>query len=263
MRLQLLVSALNAEPAALAEKMNIGSEAVIVNQADGFAYEELERKGRRVRCYTFAERGVGLSRNNALLRADGDICLFADEDIRYEDDYEEKVLREFEKNPDADMIVFNIDVAPSRRTYHIEKYGRVRFYNCGRYPTYSFAARTERLHGANITFSLLFGGGAKYSNGEDSLFIRECLKKGFHIYKAPVTLGREEERQSTWFHGYNWKFFYDRGFLYHYLYKRAALAMAFQFLLRHRDVMCGEIPAKKAFKIMREGISEARRTAGR
>ena len=35
-----------------------------------------------------------------------------------------------------------------------------------------FAVRRERLQAANITFSLLFGGGAKYSNGEDSLFLK-------------------------------------------------------------------------------------------
>lgn len=263
MRLQLLVSAMNAEPAALAETMNIGSDAIIINQAGRFAYEEFERRGCRVRCYSFAEKGVGLSRNNALLRADGDICLFADEDIRYTDSYAEKVLKEFEANPDADMILFNIDVAPARRTYHIEKYGRVHWYSCGRYPTYSFAARRERLHAAGVTFSLLFGGGAEFSNGEDSLFIRDCLKKGFHVYKAPVTLGMEQERQSTWFHGYNAKFFYDRGVLYHFLYGRAAKAMAMQFLLRHRGVMCREIPVKRAYTLMGDGILKARERTGR
>lgn len=258
MELQLLVSAVDKEPRALAEQMNISSDAIIINQGEAFSYEEFERKGHTVRAYSFRERGVGLSRNNALLRADKTICLFSDEDIVYVNDYERLVLEEFRKNPKADMIVFNIDVAPSRRTYHIDSYGRVRIYNSGRYPTYSFAARVDKLHRHNLTFSLLFGGGAKYSNGEDSLFIREALRKGLKIYKAPVTLGRETERESTWFHGYHEKFFFDRGVLYYHLYGRLAALIALRFLWKHKSVMCREIPWRKAYAIMRQGIREAK-----
>lgn len=258
MNLQLLVSAVNQEPKKLAEKMNIASDAILINQSDRFAYEEFTRKGYRIKSYSFQEKGVGLSRNNALMRADCDISLFSDEDIRYVNDYRSLVLGEFEKNPDADMILFNVDVAPSRRTYYIKDYGRVRLHNCGRYPAYSFAVRTDRLHKANITFSLLFGGGAKYSNGEDSLFIRDCIKQGFRVLASPVLIGREEERESTWFKGYTEKFFLDRGVLYHYLYGRLAKPIALRFLLKHSGEMCREIPLKKAYALMCKGLREAR-----
>ena len=115
------------------------------------------------------------------------------------------------------MVLFNIRVGESRATYYTEKFHRVHIWNAGRYPTYSFAVRRERLQAANITFSLLFGGGAKYSNGEDSLFLKDCLSYGFKVYATPVELGAETERESTWFHGYHEKFFTDRGVLYHFL----------------------------------------------
>ena len=108
MKLQLLVSAVGEEPKQLAEKMNLSTEAIIINQTDRFDYEEFERKGRKIKAYSFQEKGVGLSRNSALLRADSEICLFSDEDIVYNDDYEKLVLDEFQKNPDADMILFNV-----------------------------------------------------------------------------------------------------------------------------------------------------------
>ena len=258
MELQLLVSAVDKEPRILAEQMNISSDAIIINQGSNFGYDEFECKGHTVKAYSFAERGVGLSRNNALLRADSDICLFSDEDIVYCDDYKQLVLEEFRKNPKADMILFNIEVGESRRTYYIEEYGKVKVYNSGRYPTYSFAARVDKLHKHNITFSLLFGGGAKYSNGEDSLFIREVLKKGLKVYKAPVTLGRETERESTWFSGYHEKFFFDRGVLYHHLYGKLAKLIALRFLLKHKAVMCQDISWKEAYKLMKKGIREAK-----
>ncbi len=257
MTLQLLVAAMNREPLALAEEMGIDSDAVIVSQGERYAYEELRWKEHDIRCFHMAERGVGLSRNHSLLRADADISLFSDEDIIYEPGYEQKVLAAFEEHPQADLLFFNVRAMPGRETYHNEGIGRVRWYNSGRYPTYSLAVRTRRVHQKNITFSLLFGGGAKYSAGEDSLFIRDCLKAGLKAYKVPVTIGHERERESTWFTGYNEKFFYDRGVLYHYLYGHLARPMALRFLMSHRGVMCREIPWQKAYGIMRRGITEA------
>lgn len=257
MTLQLLVAAVNREASGLAEEMGIDSDAIIVSQGERYAYEELQRSGHRIQCFHMAERGVGLSRNHSLLRASADISLFADEDIIYESDYEQKVLAAFAEHPQADLLFFNVQAMPGRETYRNEGFGRVRWYNCGRYPTYSLAVRTRRIHQKNITFSLLFGGGARYSNGEDSLFIRDCLKAGLKAYKVPVNIGHERERESTWFTGYNAKFFYDRGVLYHYLYRVLARPMALRFLLFHKGVICRDISWRKAFGMMVQGIKEA------
>ena len=69
MKLQVLVAAVNENVEMLAEKMNLETEAVIVNQCDHFGYREFIHKGRQIRCFSMAERGVGLSRNTALMRA--------------------------------------------------------------------------------------------------------------------------------------------------------------------------------------------------
>ncbi len=257
MTLQLLVSAVNKNPRELAGQMHIDSDAIMIVQCGRNGYEEWEQNGHVIRAYLFKEAGVGLSRNNALLRADRDISVFSDEDIVYAEGYEQKILSGFEKYPAADMLLFNVDVCEERRTYHNESFGRVRQYNCGRYPAYSFAVRTEKLHRNNITFSLLFGGGAKYSNGEDSLFIRDCITKGLKVYKVPVTIGKEVPRPSTWFHGYNEKFFFDRGVLYHHLYGFLQKPLALRFLFKNRAAMCRQIPLRKAYGLMKQGMREA------
>lgn len=259
MRLQVLVACVQENDIMLAEHMNLSTEAVICNQCQEVSYKQFERKGRMIRSYAFNERGVGLNRNNALMRADGDLVLFADEDIVYNDDYENRILKEFERNPQADILMFNVTAVESRRTYENVRHKRVRWYNYGRYPTYAMCARLESLRKANVWFSLLFGGGARYSNGEDSLFIHDCLKKGLKIYAAPVVIGHENARadgESTWFTGYNEKFFYDRGVLYHYLYGVMARPFALRFLLVHRK-MCKDIPLGTALRLMTKGIREA------
>ena len=78
-KIQLLVSAVDKDGAVLAEQMHIGSDAVIVNQCGRYGYEEIARNGHRIQVFAMAERGVGLSRNTALLHADADICVFSDE----------------------------------------------------------------------------------------------------------------------------------------------------------------------------------------
>lgn len=258
MKLQVLVAAVNQEVNKLAEKMKLESEAIIVNQCDHFDYCEYRHNDKQIRCFSMAERGVGLSRNTALMRAEGEICLFSDEDIVFDPGYEKAVLSEFEKNADADVITFNFRVDAKRATYYNRKPGRIRWYNYGRYPTYAVAARTEALRGKNICFSLLFGGGARYSNGEDSLFLHDCLKKGLHLYAVTTELGQEVYRESTWFRGYNEKFFVDRGVLYHHLYGRLAGLFSLRFLLAHRKEMLKETGLLEAHRLMKQGIVEGK-----
>lgn len=259
MRLQLIVAAMNKEPLELADEMQIGCDAIVVSQGDRYSYQEVTYKEHRIRYFSTAERGVGLSRNIGLLRAEAEIILFADEDIVYQPGYAEKVLKEFEAHPEADMLLFNVKASEGRETYHTEQFGRVRWFNCGRYPTYSFAVKREKIHKNNITFSLLFGGGAKYSNGEDSLFIRDCLKKGLKIYKVPVAIGEEKERTSTWFSGYNEKFFFDRGVLYWYLYGYLCHVMGLRFILVHKQELCRDMSWKTAYGLMRKGMKEGKK----
>lgn len=256
-QLEVLVAAFQENDITLADHMNLSTDAVICNQCQEVSYREFERKGRLIRSFAFYERGVGRNRNNALMRADAVHILFSDEDIVYDDDYEEKVLAAFEENPDADLVLFNVTAVESRRTYENRKKKRVRWYNYGRYPTYSIGAKLDSLRKANVWFSLLYGGGAPYSNGEDSLFLHDCLKKKLRIIAVPVTIGHESPREndtSTWFHGYNEKFFYDRGVLYHDLYGIWERPMALRFLLVHRREMCREIPLRQALKIMVSGM---------
>ncbi len=263
MRVQVLASVMNQTFGDIVDKMCLDSDAVIINQCDRLGSEEMERNGHRVRFFSFPDRGVGRSRNEAILRADGDICLFSDEDIVYEPGYASAISEEFIKNHDADMILFNVTIAEERQTYHISARRRVHWYNCGRYGAVSFAVRRESLLASGVTFSLLFGGGARYSNGEDSLFLKEFMSKGYKVYTAPVTIGREETGGSTWFSGYNEKFFHDRGVLYRYLYGGLDRVMALRYLLAHRCKLCGEYSLKQAYRWMKDGMREARLSRGR
>ncbi|MBR4580405.1 MAG: glycosyltransferase family 2 protein [Lachnospiraceae bacterium] len=259
MTLEVLISALNVEPEKLLEKMNIQTLAVLVNQCDKDGREELDFNGNKIRLISSTERGVGKSRNACLHNSTADIVLFSDDDIIYENGYEKLVLSAFEENPSADMILFNMVVSEDRKTYWNDGAKKVTKTSCGRFPAYSIAAKREKLVGKNISFSLLFGGGAKYSNGEDSLFLTDCLRAGLKIYTSDKVLGKEVAESSTWFHGFNEKFFFDRGVLFAYLYKGFALLWAFRFVYLKKNIDTSGIGKKKAWKLIRDGIKEGNR----
>lgn len=258
MTLQVLVSCMNKELESLVTEMRLQSDAIIVNQCDTYDYQKKTIDGKTIQFFSMNERGVGLSRNTALQRSDADIILFSDEDIVYDDGYVEKILEAFEARPYADMLLFNMRVCEERFTYYTEKEKRIHTYNAGRYPTYSFALRRNKILSAGVTYSLLFGGGAKYSAGEDSLFLMNCIKKGLKVYAVPIEIGEEKSRPSTWFNGYTEKFFYDRGVLYHHLYGSMAQIFAARFVLKKKSFMCKEVKASRAYELIKKGIKDAK-----
>lgn len=259
MTFELLVASLNQNMEELPEKMNIESDALIVNQCDCDKTEESTFKDFRIKVIFQSQRGVGNSRNTALLNATADICLFSDEDIVYDPGYVRKVFKAFETHPDASLIAFNVRVDERRRTYFNEDNHRIGWNNYGRYPAYALAVRRTDILKNGIRFSPLFGGGAQYSNGEDSLFLHDCLKKGLRIYSDTSILGEETYRESTWFHGFTDKFFFDRGVLFHFLYGKAASLMGIRFIMKNRGNLPEGRDLKSTYALLCEGIKEGKK----
>src|SRR5699024_7514966 len=113
-------------------EMNIQSDAIIINQTNRNSYEEFILKSKnKVKMYSFDEKGIGLSRNNALMRSTADICLMADDDMEYTDGYEEIVRNAFKKNPNADLIVFNVPILKKNGEIKqkVKKAQRIHLYN--------------------------------------------------------------------------------------------------------------------------------------
>ena len=233
MRIQVLLSTMNQKDHSILKKARIQSDAIVINQAHAFKKEHLKYMDHNIQFLTFDEHGVGLSRNNALIRSDADIIVFGDEDIEYVDQYESIILDEFKNNPKADMIVFNVPSRnPERATYMIPRKSRVRLFNSLRYGAVKMAVRTDKLKQKNIYFSLLFGGGAIYSSGEDSIFIYSVLRSGLRVYACPSIIGYVSQQDSTWFKGYSDKYFRDKGVLYGYLSPKFAYLLGIQYVIR-------------------------------
>ena len=259
MTLQVIVATMNQTDYSLLDRMNIQSDAIVCNQCDKMGCQEFEYKGHHIKWLSFAERGVGLNRNNGLMRATADIVLFADDDVIYHDGYVERIMQYYESNPCADVVLFNFAEQRNDGTvrYRVRKDKRVYKKGITSFGAICISAKRDKLHFQNIAFHLQFGGGAQYSCGEDTLFLQECCKKKLRIYTTQKILGFFSRHESSWFRGYTDKFFYDKGVLYLLINRRLANVFALYHCLKHK-ALYREYGWKRAFSQMRKGISDFR-----
>jgi glycosyltransferase involved in cell wall biosynthesis len=232
LKIQVLVATMNQTDHSLIEKMNIRTDAIVGNQCDCNSAETFERNNQTITYYNFAERGVGLNRNNTLMRATADVCLFADDDMVYEDNYAETVEKAFSENPQADVLVFNlIEKVPTRKL--ITKKTNVGYLNYLRYGTARVAVRLDSVKKYGIYFNQCFGGGTEHCHGEDNLFLNSCLKNGLKIVAIPKYIATlTEERESSWNNGYGEKYLKDQGALYRAISRRLWRLLCLQDALR-------------------------------
>ena len=238
-----------------AEEMHITGDAVFGNQADGFRKEQRVQDGRTVRMITTDTRGVGINRNIALLHAAGDILLLADDDICYADGYEDGVRQAYQAHPDADMIIFSMDITQNGRVIRQVKNrdGRLRLYRALRFGASVCSIRRESQRWANIWFSTQFGGGTRYAHGEDTLFILDAFRRGLRVYTSSFCLGTCAKDTSTCFHGFDEKYFYDQGVLYRTAFGIAAVPLCIRYCLRRRNAYKNDIRFLQALSMMLRG----------
>ena len=173
------------------EEMNVRSDIVFANQSDCTSYDEYTFENHKAKMISTNTRGVGINRNLSLAYASADICLFADDDVYYYDDMEEKVIREFEAHPDADVFIFHFDTDNEARKQ--KKYSKTR--KCGPFERMPWggvriAFRLSSVRKANVWFTTLFGGGCVFASGEDSMWLKEAKRKGLTFYVSKETIGK-------------------------------------------------------------------------
>lgn len=260
MKIEVLVAAMHQDDLSLPGKMNITTDVIVGNQCDHCSDEESVMNGHNVRYFNRPDRGVGLNRNVALLHADAEILTFADADMIFQDDYASIISKAFEELPNADAIVFNIEslgAQTGRRVNH--KVKRIRWYNALNYGAARISVRSLPIKRENILFHTCFGGGTRFNAGEDVLFIVDMLKHGLRLYTYPVCIAQVDQTSSTWFNGYDKKFFHDKGVLFAAISQKWHKLLCLQFLLRHRSTYQNSgISSKQAYRLMKKGAQSFR-----
>lgn len=255
-KLEVVCVTMNQHDFSKFREMNIASDVVFGNQAGETRKDEQKINGFSAKMITTDTRGVGINRNLALTYATGDILLFADDDIRYADGYMQGVLKAYDEHPDADMIIFSMDITKNGEVIRkiANKDGRLPAHKSLRYGACVLSARRSSLKRNNMWFSPMFGGGTEFGHGEDTLFTLEALRKSMKIYTSSFCLGTCSKDTSTCFHGYDEKYFFDQGVWYAAAFGSFAGLMALQFCVRKRKRYSQSVSFACALRNMKKGI---------
>lgn len=257
-KVQVLVACMNQKDDSLYKEMNLQTDAVLANQCDEYFYKSyIKDGGNKVELVSSADRGVGKNRNKALMYATGEYLMCSDQDMIYVDGYDKIVEDAFKKCPNADIIVFNLEYlnrfTPARKEKG--KFKKVHLWNCMRYGTARVAIRKSAIDKACLSFSTLYGGGARYSSGEDSLFIREAFRKGLKMYTSPVVIAKVKQEESSWFQGYTEKYFVDKGILIANAFPLMKNLLLYYFAYGMRNIS-EEYGFSQICKLMKKGFKE-------
>ena len=211
-KLEVLCVSMHQNDFSLVEGLNLKSDAVIANQCNENLVQETVYNFGTVKMVSTNTRGVGKNRNIALIHATADILLLSDDDMCYTDTYVEDILSEFKNHPDADVIIFNIlSNDEKRKQFENKKTKKLKKFSRMPYGAPRIAFRKNAWEKSNIWFTTLFGGGAKYTNGEDSIFLNSLRKIGLTIYVSSIFIGTVDMTASSWYKGYDEEYFFNKG----------------------------------------------------
>lgn len=233
MRLQVLVSTLKqGNNSDLVKRMNINSDAIVINQCEIDSANFYEENKCKIEWYNSSERGLSKSRNMALNKATGDICIFADDDLIYVDNMEQLVINEFKKEPNVDIIVFQVEGINRKfkKYYHSERY--LGYISALKVSSVEIAFRLSSIKKNSIAFNEKFGAGALYEMGEENIFLYECLRNRLRIKYVPIKIADLYIGKSSWFKGYNDKYFRDLGAIYAEMSRHLSWFLIIQFAFR-------------------------------
>lgn len=133
-------------------------------------------------------KGLSNNRNNAFAHSQADICLIADDDLKYTAGQLQAVIKTFEDNPDLDIAAFRYEGADAKAYPFAET-------PLFPYPKGYFASSIELAmrRGLGLRFDPRFGlGGELFTLGEEDVMLLEARRRGLNCRFFPIVITRHE-----------------------------------------------------------------------
>jgi len=256
MKLEVLISTMYQNDLSLIKKMNIKSNALIINQCNMEEMIEKHFDGNTIRMLSCKERGLSKSRNKAIENSIGDICVIADDDLIYNDNYEKIILDAYKKYPDTSIIVFDVPSTNPKRPTSILKEGRIDFLHSFKVSSFQITFRKKDIVENGLLFNEFFGAGAKYTCGEENIFLVEALKKKLKIRYVKTAIAIVNHGESTWFTGFNEQLLKSKGAMFYEMSHRLSFFLILQFALRKYKLYKNAVSLYDALHFMKCGLYE-------
>jgi len=234
MSVQILVSTMFQEDFKLIDAMKINSNAIIINQTNENRIINIDKLENQILWINSTDRGLSRSRNTAIINSTAEICILADDDLIYREGYSEIVNRYFIENPTVDIITFQVEGIDGKFKDYPKESKNLGYLGSMKISSVEVAFRRKSIIKAGVLFNEQFGSGSDYLMGEENIFLFDCLKKGLKIKYIPEKIAYLYIGESTWFKGYNEKYFLDRGAVFQAMSSKLVIPFIIQFALRRR-----------------------------
>lgn len=211
--------------------------------------EELNRNDIRV--FPIEGKGLSRNRNNAIANAKGDICLIADDDVKFNKNGLERMMETFTQNPSLDLATFKYESRSFPKYYPSEAFDlrySPRFYHCS---SIEMAFRRKSIQG-KILFNELFGLGAPVLGaGEEFVFIRDAMKENLNCRFFPISIVHHEAPSTAQGNGGNPSVIMARGVA---IRMQNPHTWPLRYIVNARRISkSAKVNFKFAFKYLKEG----------
>ncbi len=254
MKLEVLISCMHQTDASLVQRSGISCDALVINQCDREEYREFLGPQGLTRMFSTTQRGLTRSRNMALRNAQGDVCLLCDDDEAFVPGFDKKILESYEKLPQADVVIFKM---LGRMPSFPDKVMELRFPKTMKVSSWQISFRREKLLGSGVRFDELLGAGTGNGAEEELKFLLDCQRAGLRIWYVPVEIAEVKQEVSTWYDGFNEKFFENRGATTRYILGvPMALLYGVYYVIKKRPKYRDGLTMAQAWKALCRGIRE-------
>ncbi|GGF25625.1 glycosyltransferase family 2 protein [Flavobacterium limi] len=166
--------------------------------------------------------GVGLSksRNLAIKNAIGKICVIADDDIVYQEEFLMRICNAHNKFPDAAVINFCAVNAGGKlmKKYPLRAKSNLSIFNILNTISVEMTFNNKVLEASNVSFDENFGLGGVFEMGEEAAFLTDLRKKNKQLVFEPSVIVLHAELTSS--NKKNWvESYYISGALFTRIFK--------------------------------------------
>jgi len=136
------------------------------------------------------ERGLSESRNMAIENSVGKLGIITDDDVVFNENFEQHILDSFTNYPDAGLIAFRIEKAPGilYKKYPSETKTQLDTRDRMGIMSIEMVVNLNFIRKEGIRFDRNFGLGAKFCMGEEALFVDVIHRHKKQIVMAPKIL---------------------------------------------------------------------------